>query len=192
MLDNAAKALFHLLARSDTLKSVTSRYGMRHPSSFARRFIAGANTTEVLAAAMRERKLRRAFTLDILGEAVTSEVEADHYWRLYLGLIEGISPTVNSWPEVPQIARAGLEELPRVNVSIKLSALDSQFDAIDPAGTTRRVGGRLRELFRTARWLGAFINVDMESYDKKALTLAIFKEILAEPEFRGAAVPAGA
>ena len=43
----------------------------------ARRFIAGTNTAEVLAVAMRERKLRRAFTLDILGEAVTSEIEAD-------------------------------------------------------------------------------------------------------------------
>ena len=71
-----------------------------------------------------------------------------------------------------------------MNLSIKLSALDSQFDAIDPAGTTRRVGGRLRELFRAARRLGAFINVDMESYEKKTLTLHIFQTILGEPEFR--------
>ena len=42
----------------------------------------------------------------------------------------------------------------------------------------------MRELFRAARRLGAFINVDMESYDKKALTLEIFQQILLEPEFR--------
>ena len=47
---------------------------------------------------MRERKLRRAFTLDILGEAVISEREAEQYFRAYLDLIEAISPAVNSWP----------------------------------------------------------------------------------------------
>ena len=49
---------------------------------------------------------------------------------------------------------------------------------------TSRVGSRLRELFRAARRLGAFINVDMESYEKKSLTLHIFQTILSEPEFR--------
>ena len=69
-------------------------------TSNARRFIAGSNTAEVLAAAAAERKKKRAFTLDILGEAVTSEVEAERYLRAYLDLIEGIAPTVNSWPEI--------------------------------------------------------------------------------------------
>ena len=156
----------------------------RNAMGHARRFIAGANTAEVLAAAMRERKLRRAFTLDILGEAVTSEVEADRYWRLYLDLIEQISPTVNAWREEPQIDRAGLSELPRVNLSIKLSALDSRFDPIDPEGTMQRVGRRLRPLLRLAREHHAHIHVDMESYQTKALTLRIFREILMEPEFR--------
>ncbi|HJT30750.1 MAG TPA: L-glutamate gamma-semialdehyde dehydrogenase [Pirellulales bacterium] len=156
----------------------------RNAMGHARRFIAGTNTAEVLAAAMRERKLRRAFTLDILGEAVTSEVEAERYLQLYLDLLEGIAPTVNRWPEVPQIDRAGLVELPRVNVSVKLSALDSRFDAIDPAGTTRRVGERLRRLLRAARWHHAHVHVDMESYQAKSLTLSIFQEILMEAEFR--------
>src|SRR5690606_20227262 len=69
------------------------------------------------------------------------------------------------------------------NLSIKLSALDAHFDAIDPEGTLRRVGPRLRELLRTAQARGAFINVDMESYDKKDLTLRLFKTVLEEPEF---------
>jgi RHH-type proline utilization regulon transcriptional repressor/proline dehydrogenase/delta 1-pyrroline-5-carboxylate dehydrogenase len=156
----------------------------RNATGHARRFIAGTNTAEVLAAARRERKLRRAFTLDILGEAVTSEVEADRYWRLYLDLVEQISPTVNSWPEEPQIDRAGLSELPRVNVSIKLSALDSRFDPVDPDGSLERVGRRLRPLLRLAREHHAHVHVDMESYQTKDLTLDIFQKILMEPEFR--------
>jgi RHH-type proline utilization regulon transcriptional repressor/proline dehydrogenase/delta 1-pyrroline-5-carboxylate dehydrogenase len=156
----------------------------RNAASNARRFIAGSSTAELLAAAMRERKQKRACTFDLLGEAVTSESEADRYLTEYLKLLEGVSPTVNAWPEIPQIDRAGLARLPRVNVSVKLSALDSQFDPIDFDGTTERVARRLRELLRAAGRQGAFVHVDMESYKAKDLTLHIFKTVLAEEEFR--------
>ncbi|HEY1786079.1 MAG TPA: proline dehydrogenase family protein, partial [Pirellulales bacterium] len=139
----------------------------RNALSHARRFIAGVNTAEVLTVALRERRLKRAFTLDILGEAVTSELEAERYFQAYLDLIRGIAPTVNGWPEVAQIDRGLLSALPRVNVSVKLSALDSQFDAIDPAATAERVKARLRELLRVARQHRAFVHVDMESYRTK-------------------------
>ena len=46
---------------------------------------------------------KRAFTLDILGEAVTSEIEAERYLQAYIDLIEAIAPTVNAWPEVHAI-----------------------------------------------------------------------------------------
>ena len=156
----------------------------RNALGHARRFIAGTTPNEVLAAARRQRKLRRAFTLDLLGEAVTSEREADRYLQAYLELVEGISGVVNAWEEVPQIDRAGTTELPRVNVSIKLSALDSQFDPIDPQGTTRRVAARLRKLLRVARAHRAFVNVDLESYHTKDLALAIFRQVMTEDEFR--------
>lgn len=150
----------------------------------ARRFIAGTTTEEVLAAALRERRLRRAFTLDLLGEAVTSDQEAEHYLDAYCQMIGQLAPAANSWPEVPQIDRDRRGELPRVNVSLKLSALDCRFDPIDPDGSCRRVGARLRPLLRLAREARAFVNVDMESYRTKQLTLAIFQSILAEEEFR--------
>ena len=156
----------------------------RNVMGHARRFIAGTSTDEVLAAARHERKLSRGFTLDLLGEAVTSEQEADRYLQAYLDLVEGIAPAVNAWEEVPQVDRAGTAELPRTNVSIKLSALDSQFDPIDPAGTTRRVSARLRKLLRVAREHRAFVNVDMESYHTKDQTLAIFEQVMTEDEFR--------
>jgi RHH-type proline utilization regulon transcriptional repressor/proline dehydrogenase/delta 1-pyrroline-5-carboxylate dehydrogenase len=156
----------------------------RNAMGHARRFIAGTNQNEVLAAAMRERKLRRAFTLDVLGEAVASESEAEQYLKQYVDLVAGIAPIVNAWPEVPQVDRAAGQELPRVNVSVKLSALDSQFDPIDPEGSARRAGARLRALLRVAREQRAFVNVDMESYKVKNLTLAIFRQILSEEEFR--------
>jgi RHH-type proline utilization regulon transcriptional repressor/proline dehydrogenase/delta 1-pyrroline-5-carboxylate dehydrogenase len=150
----------------------------------ARNFIAGSNVEEVLDAVLDQRRQRRAFTLDILGEAVASQREADRYFRAYLDLIESVSPRLDRWPEVPQIDRDRDGKIPRTNISIKLSALDSQFDEIDPQGTTLRVARRLRELLRAARRQGAFLNVDMEAHHGKDLTLHIFKSVLAEEEFR--------
>ena len=41
MFDMASKATYAALAESATVKHLASRYGMRRPTSFARRFIAG-------------------------------------------------------------------------------------------------------------------------------------------------------
>jgi RHH-type transcriptional regulator, proline utilization regulon repressor / proline dehydrogenase / delta 1-pyrroline-5-carboxylate dehydrogenase len=165
-------------------RAAVARAARLSATDFAKRFIAGENVPQVLAAAQRERTLHRAFTLDILGEAVISEAEAERHFQAYLELLEAIGTQVQKWPADPLIDSDDRGEIPRANLSIKLSALDSQFDCIDPEGTARRVGGRLRELFRAAQRLGAFINVDMESYEKKAITLHIFQLILSEPEFR--------
>lgn len=173
------------LAQPGTLSGRTiAKVGKYNAVGQARRFIAGETPAEVLVAAERQRRQRRAFTLDLLGEAVTSESEADAYLDAYQRLLDGIAPTVNSWPEVPQIDVEGGQPLPRVNLSVKLSALDSQFDGIDPQGTSRRVAARLRRLLRAARRHKAYVHVDMESYATKDLTLAIFQEVLLEDEFR--------
>ena len=47
----------------------------------------------VLAAANRERELHRAFTLDILGEAVVSEQEAEQHFQDYLDLLRAVAKT---------------------------------------------------------------------------------------------------
>ena len=74
--------------------------------------------------------------------------------------------------------------MPRVNVSVKLSSLYSQFDPIDPDGTSR--GGARPAAADPARGprQRAFVNVDMEQYAYKDLTLRIFREVLDEDEFR--------
>ena len=51
MLGRASKTFFHLVAQSGTLRKLASRYGMRKPSSFARRFIAGETIEEAVEAA---------------------------------------------------------------------------------------------------------------------------------------------
>ena len=50
MLDSAVEGVFLTRSpRSQTLKTLASRYGMRKPHSFARRFIAGETVDEAIA-----------------------------------------------------------------------------------------------------------------------------------------------
>lgn len=150
----------------------------------AQKFIAGSNIAEAVRAVERLRDRSLAFTVDLLGEATVTETEAEKAQAEYLHLIEGLSAEVNTWPENPLIDRDDSGPLPRVNVSVKLSALYSQFDPIDPDGTSRAVRARLRPILRAARQHRAFVNIDMEHYDFKDLTIQIFQEALDEPEFR--------
>ncbi|HMF19431.1 MAG TPA: proline dehydrogenase family protein, partial [Gemmataceae bacterium] len=149
----------------------------------ARRFIAGSYLDEALAAVARLRRRKLAFTVDLLGEATITEAEAVQHQEQIIQLIEGLAETVNFADPIELIDRDHTGPLPRVNVSVKLTSLYSQFDAIDPEGTSRAVRGRLRPILRTARDNHAFINFDMEQYVCKDLTLRIFREILEEEEF---------
>ncbi len=150
----------------------------------AQRFIAGTTLEEVVQSVQKLRRQGFAFTLDLLGEAVISEKEADRYQKAYLEMIKGLAPQVNAWPEIPAIDRDHQGPLPRVNVSLKLSSLDSHFDPIDPRGTSERVLARLRPILRTARKHNAYVHIDMEQYAYKDLTLQIFRDVLMEKEFR--------
>jgi len=150
----------------------------------ARRFIAGSNVPEALAAVSELRSQNLAFTIDLLGEATITEAEADHYQAQYLELLDGLGDEVNHWPVNEHIDRGPDGLIPRVNVSVKLSSLFSQFDPIDPEGTSQVVRARLRPILRVARRHHAFVNFDMEQFAFKDVTLQIFREILDEEEFR--------
>ena len=150
----------------------------------ARRFIAATDLREAVAAVEQMRRQKLAFTIDLLGEAVLAAGEAERYRDEYLRLIDGLSDAARNWTTVTQLDRDDRRAIPRVNVSVKLSSLYSQFDPIDPDGTSRAVRERLRPVLRLARSRGAFVNVDMEQSSYKDLTLRIFREVFGEAEFR--------
>lgn len=161
-----------------------ARITRKNAESMARKFIAGSNIPEALTAIRQQRQDHLAFTVDLLGEATITEHEADLVRDQYLELIAGLTQEVNHLPEIPEIDCDDRGPIPRVNVSVKLSALYSQFDPIDPAGTARAVGERLRPILTLARQKGAFVNFDMEQYSFKDVTLQIFRDLLTEPEYR--------
>ena len=171
--------------RPDSVLSRALAYNARtNAARMARRFIAGESVGEVMHTVQGLRRKGFAFTLDLLGEAVVSEREAEAYQEQYLNLLRELAPIANKWPESPQADTTLRGPLPRVNLSLKLSALVSRFRLTDPSGTASAVKDRLRPLLREARANHAQLHIDMEQYSYKALTLQIFREVLMEDEFR--------
>src|SRR6266403_842874 len=150
-------------------------------SEMARQFIAGRNPHEVIATLRKRRAQKIGFTVDVLGEAVVSEAEADEYAALYVDLLEKLARETKDWTD-PLGKSAKL--FPVLNLSVKISALYSQMSPAAPADAIAHLSTTLRPLLRRARELGAFINFDMESYALKNTTLELFKTILTEPEFK--------
>lgn len=183
-LPRAARLALEVSHPDSVLGRALAMTARRNALRMAQRFIAGTEVDEVLQTVGKLRKQGFAFTLDLLGEAIISEGEADAYQQAYLKLMTGLSPVVNDWPENFQIDCDHAGPIPRVNLSLKLSALYSQFNPIDPVGTGAAVKERLRPLLRAARESEAYVHIDMEHYAFKDLTLAIFKDVLLEKEFR--------
>lgn len=168
------------LAPTRGLVAGAARLGTR---LMAGRFIAGKDAKEVTHAIERLRHHNLAFTVDLLGEAVISEAEAEAFQQRYLDLLRELTAVAQRWPHNAQTDSAPFGPVPRVNISIKLTALTAHFDPMASEATAEAVKTRLRPLLRLAQASGAFVNFDMEQHDYKQLTHRIFREILMEPEF---------
>jgi RHH-type proline utilization regulon transcriptional repressor/proline dehydrogenase/delta 1-pyrroline-5-carboxylate dehydrogenase len=150
-------------------------------SEMAHQFIAGRNPNDVMRTLRKRRTQKIGFTVDLLGEAVVSETEADEYAARYLDLLEGLAHETKNWTDP---LGKNSELFPVVNLSVKISALYSQINPADPADAIVHLTPKLRPLLRRARELGAFINFDMESYAHKNSTLELFKTVFTEEEFK--------
>jgi RHH-type proline utilization regulon transcriptional repressor/proline dehydrogenase/delta 1-pyrroline-5-carboxylate dehydrogenase len=153
-------------------------------TAMAKMFITGENPDEALPVLKKARKNKITFTVDILGEATLSEKEAQDYQNKYKELIDWLVNDSQKWEEVPQIDRDHEGALPKVNVSVKMTALYSQINDKSWDETKDILKERLRFIFRAGIEKNIFINLDMEQYSVKHMTLEVFTEIINEPEFR--------
>ncbi|QYO62793.1 proline dehydrogenase family protein [Leptolyngbya sp. 7M] len=152
--------------------------------TLAHKYIAGDNIQQVIKTIEQLRKQKMTYTVDLLGEAVVTEAEAKLYLDRYLDLMQQLTEASQRWSTVDLIDQAEGEPLPKVQVSVKLTAFYSQFDPLDAKGSEERVSERIRRLLRRAQELGAAVHFDMEQYAYKDLTLTILKKLLLEEEFR--------
>lgn len=110
--------------------------------------------------------------LNRLGEAILGEEEARQRLQIYLNDLSN--------PEVEYI-------------SIKISTIYSQINLLAWQDTLDLLSNRLRQLYRAAmkhRYIDPngisipkFVNLDMEEYRDLHLTVALFRQVLDEPEF---------
>lgn len=153
MLDSASKAFFHTLAQSSVLKTMASRYGMRRPQSFARRFIAGEQVSEAIEAARAVEAQGMMQTLDLLGESVSNLEQANWATRQYLDVIDAV-------------AKSGIGR----GLSLKLTQLGLDVDkatAVD----------NFRKILERAEPAGFFIRIDMENSPYTDVTLEVFQTL---------------
>jgi RHH-type proline utilization regulon transcriptional repressor/proline dehydrogenase/delta 1-pyrroline-5-carboxylate dehydrogenase len=150
-------------------------------SGMAHQFIAGKNPDDVIKTLRKRRSQKIGFTVDLLGEAVVSEADADEYAARYLDLLEKLARETKNWTDP---LGKNSELFPVVNLSVKISALYSQINPADPEDAIAHLAPKLRPLLRRAREVGAFINFDMESYAHKNTTLELFKTIFTGEEFK--------
>ena len=153
-------------------KGVSSRLAgpmiRKSVASIARQFIAGSDHREIIKALETLRGSGAQFTIDLLGEVVVSDREAEAYAERYLKLLDLLQ-----------------DKFPRAaDISLKVSSFYSQLDPVDWDGSIMRSTEILRPVLRKAKDLDSAITVDMEDYHYKGLTIAIFKSLLDEEEFR--------
>ncbi|HLE10860.1 MAG: hypothetical protein A2504_11945 [Bdellovibrionales bacterium RIFOXYD12_FULL_39_22] len=139
----------------------------------ARRFIAGETIETANKALTNLFNTKRDVTLDQLGELVVSEKEADKYCDEVIKLIRGFSL------HVPRGEKNGAG-INRAHVSIKVSALCSDFKPYAEDYTYSLVGPRLSKILLAAKAEDVFINVDSEHYDFRDIVFKIYKRVLLE------------
>jgi proline dehydrogenase len=141
------------IAENDTVRQLTTKYGMADENSFARRFIAGETLEEGIEAARKLNQIGISATLDLLGENVT-KVEESHAARdVFLNILDNIENNkVNS------------------NISMKLTQLG--LDLGEDVCTEN-----VDKVIEKAKSYDNFVRIDMEGSDYTQTTLNVFKNL---------------
>ena len=183
-LPQALKGLLNFADPSSMPAQVAATTLSGAVETLARKYIAGENIKQALKSIEQLRKQSMAFTMDLLGEAVVTEKEAEAYLNQYLDLMAQLTEASKRWSKVASVDTADGKPLAKIQVSVKLTAFYSQFDALDVEGSEAKVGAHIRTLLRRAEELGVAVHFDMEQYRYKDATLAALKKLLMEEEFR--------
>ena len=154
-------------------------------TTMARQFIVGSDPRSALSVLRKLRSQGMAFTIDLLGEAVVSEEEAGEYVARYMDLFDTLNEAQANWPALGDgSGQMDWGVAPMVNVSIKTSAMYSQMRTCAFERSVAKAREQLVPIMRRAVAAGAFVHLDMEQYSLKDLTLALYRSLLEEAEFR--------
>ncbi|MGH2741580.1 MAG: proline dehydrogenase family protein [Thermoleophilaceae bacterium] len=164
-----------------TALGAAAAVGVRH---MAHRFIVGETPRAGLKSIRHLWDNGAAVSLDLLGEATVTQVEADRYAARCMDALETLAEAAPRWPERPALEADSLGPLPRVNLSVKVSALSPLLRPEAPEIGRDDAARRMRPLLVRAQELGAHLHIDMESVDTLEATLELVVEMLDDPELR--------
>ncbi|MBT9554379.1 MAG: proline dehydrogenase family protein [Myxococcales bacterium] len=151
----------------------------------AGRFIAGETAEGALPVLLSLRRAGQAYSVDLLGEAVVGNGEAATYERRVLGTLETLADAARRYDPNPLLDTDDAGAIPRVDLSVKLTALDSQLNAVGMARSVASASAALTRVFRHAEACGASVNVDMEHAATQHVIIAAFQAAaLAVPNAR--------
>jgi RHH-type transcriptional regulator, proline utilization regulon repressor / proline dehydrogenase / delta 1-pyrroline-5-carboxylate dehydrogenase len=171
-----------LAGRVPLAASMEARTARRNIERMAEQFILGATAQEAVAGAERLWRSGRAVTIDLLGEKTVTGAEADRYQARVLELLDAMAEAAGSWPADERLERDDLGPLPRVNLSIKPTALATHYEPLSREVGLEGAAERIRPILHRARAVGAHVQLDMEHADVKDLTLDLFRDLLSDPE----------
>ena len=146
----------------------------------AERFIVGRDARHARGKLKKLWDQGFGFTVDLLGEATVNAAESEAYAARYADLIGFLPGETAQWKGREILDEGPAGEIPRANISLKLSAMDHLLDPADPDGGVERLLQRVRPLLLRAMELGAFINFDLEQWTLHEITYRLFERIALE------------
>lgn len=159
--------------------------------TMGRQYIIGRNVKEAIKGLSALRKDGFTFTIDLLGEASVNEEESEAYARGYHEVLDALTVAQHDWP--PLSLREPFPNgdpnldwgyMPRINLSIKPSALYSQVRPVALDDSVSGIYRRLAPLYKKVIETGAFLCIDMEQFKYKEMTIELFKRLRSAQEFR--------
>ena len=159
---------------------VSAAVARRSIRRMARQFIVGADPERAVTGLRRLWEQGEATTVDLLGEKVVSEAEADRYASRVVELLEVLVAGTRSWPANDQLEHDPWGELPRADVSVKPTALTPLFSPLTGRESLDAAMARIRPALDRARRDGATVHLDTEHDEAKDLGYELLRRMGGE------------
>ena len=158
----------------DHLAAAAARRGVRR---MARRFIAGQSAAEATDALADLWRHGYAASVDLLGEKTVTLADADRYAARVMDLVTTATAAAPAWPANDRLEHDPWGPLPRVNVSIKATALAPMLTPYTLAAGIDEAMERLGPILDHALRAGVTVNFDSEHDEVKDPTFALVREV---------------
>ncbi len=145
------------------------RSGMKFLGS---QFVMGETVADAIKNAAEDEKKGYTISYDILGEGARTDAQAQAYVQSYLAGIEKIAA-----------ASRATNLFERPGISVKLSALHARYSITQADRVMAELLPRLKDILRAGRNANIAVSLDAEEANRLELELAIYQNLLEDPEF---------